>query len=190
MKLKEYYDAEGSHDPILIQFPKGHYLPIFEIDVGLDSSRCFGMAEARPRTRCWLTLAVRRRHAANIRKSHTQSSNALVSGVMGLEPAHHDNPFDVLTLSRLPGDHDRTTLSAVSIRKNHLDITHTGRSSKRLKNVSGPALRWRAAFAGTVSQVHVDGTSVTARQSRLAGGAVVSWADVTVSSGTARVVSR
>jgi hypothetical protein len=31
LKLKEYYDAEGSHDPILIQFPKGHYLPVFEL---------------------------------------------------------------------------------------------------------------------------------------------------------------
>jgi len=29
-KLKEYYDAEGSHDPILIDIPKGHYLPRFE----------------------------------------------------------------------------------------------------------------------------------------------------------------
>jgi hypothetical protein len=30
LKLKEYYEVEGSRDPILIQFPKGHYLPIFE----------------------------------------------------------------------------------------------------------------------------------------------------------------
>jgi hypothetical protein len=30
LKLKEYYDAEGSHDPILIEVPKGHYLPSFE----------------------------------------------------------------------------------------------------------------------------------------------------------------
>ena len=30
VKLKEYYDAEGSHDPILIEIPKGHYLPSFE----------------------------------------------------------------------------------------------------------------------------------------------------------------
>jgi hypothetical protein len=29
VKLKEYYDAEGSADPILIQFPKGHYIPTF-----------------------------------------------------------------------------------------------------------------------------------------------------------------
>ena len=29
-KLKEYYDAEGSNDPIFIEIPKGHYLPSFE----------------------------------------------------------------------------------------------------------------------------------------------------------------
>ncbi len=29
-KLKEYYSHEGSHDPILVQIPKGHYLPTFE----------------------------------------------------------------------------------------------------------------------------------------------------------------
>ena len=31
VKLKEYYDVEGKHDPILIQIPKGHYLPTFEV---------------------------------------------------------------------------------------------------------------------------------------------------------------
>lgn len=30
LKLKEYYDTEGRHDPVLIQIPKGHYLPSFE----------------------------------------------------------------------------------------------------------------------------------------------------------------
>jgi hypothetical protein len=30
IKLREYYDTEGSNDPILIQFPKGHYVPTFE----------------------------------------------------------------------------------------------------------------------------------------------------------------
>lgn len=28
-KLNEYYGAEGRHDPILIEIPKGHYLPTF-----------------------------------------------------------------------------------------------------------------------------------------------------------------
>jgi hypothetical protein len=115
---------------------------------------------------------------------------ALVSGVMGLEPAHRGDAFDFVTLSRLPSNHDRATLSAVSVRKNHLDITHTGISSTRIKNVSGPAVRWRAAFSGTVSQLYVDGTAVAAKQSTLAGGAVISWADVTVPSGAVRIVSR
>jgi hypothetical protein len=115
---------------------------------------------------------------------------ALVSGVMGLEPARHGDAFDVLTLSRLPAEHDRATLSAVSIRKNQLDITHTGGSSTRLKNVSGPAVRWRAAFPGAISRLRVDGTTVSARHSKSAGGAVISWTDVTVPSGAARVVSR
>jgi hypothetical protein len=30
LKLKEYYDFEGRHDPVLIQIPKGHYVPTFE----------------------------------------------------------------------------------------------------------------------------------------------------------------
>jgi hypothetical protein len=29
-KLMEYYDADGSRDPILVEIPKGHYLPTFE----------------------------------------------------------------------------------------------------------------------------------------------------------------
>jgi hypothetical protein len=115
---------------------------------------------------------------------------AITSGVMGLEPAHHGDAFDVITLSRLPSDRDRATLSAVSIRKNKLDITHTGTSSTRIKNVSGPAIRWRAAFPGAVPRLLVDGTAVAASRSTIPGGAVISWADVTVPSGAARVVGR
>jgi hypothetical protein len=29
-KLKEYYETDGRYDPILIEIPKGHYLPTFE----------------------------------------------------------------------------------------------------------------------------------------------------------------
>src|ERR1700761_1034170 len=115
---------------------------------------------------------------------------ALVSGVMGVQPAHKDDAFDVLTLSRLPTDHDRATLSAVSIRRNQLDITHTGTSSTRLKNVSGPSVRWRAAFPGAISRLHVDSTTVAANHSISAGGASISWTDVTVPSGATRAAGR
>jgi hypothetical protein len=45
LKLKEYYDVEGSRDQIVINVPKGHYVPTFEIatattpnpEAGLDS---------------------------------------------------------------------------------------------------------------------------------------------------------
>ena len=29
-KLREYYESDGEHDPILVEIPKGHYLPRFE----------------------------------------------------------------------------------------------------------------------------------------------------------------
>jgi hypothetical protein len=115
---------------------------------------------------------------------------ALVSGVMGVQPAHKNDAFDVFTLSRLPTEHDRATLSAVSIKQNQLDITHTGRSSTRLKNMSGPPVRWRAAFPGASSRLHVDGTTVAANHSISAGGTAISWTDVTVPPGATRVVSR
>ena len=52
------------------------------------------------------------------------------------------------------------------------------------------AVRWRAAFPGTVSRLHVDGATLSAEHSTLAGGAVISWTDVTVPPGAARIVSR
>jgi hypothetical protein len=30
-KLREYYDADGRRDPIMVEIPKGHYLPRFEV---------------------------------------------------------------------------------------------------------------------------------------------------------------
>jgi hypothetical protein len=40
-KLTEYYDADGSRDPVLVEIPKGHYLPSFEAvrDSGKDNER-------------------------------------------------------------------------------------------------------------------------------------------------------
>ena len=37
-KLKEYYDSEGRYDPILVEIPKGHYLPTFEPFASSDAS--------------------------------------------------------------------------------------------------------------------------------------------------------
>jgi hypothetical protein len=31
LKVKEYYESEGASDPILVEIPKGHYIPTFEL---------------------------------------------------------------------------------------------------------------------------------------------------------------
>jgi hypothetical protein len=36
-KLKEYYESDGLHDSILIEIPKGQYLPIFEFSGSVES---------------------------------------------------------------------------------------------------------------------------------------------------------
>jgi len=36
-KLKEYYDSDGLHDSIVIEIPKGQYLPIFECSGSLEA---------------------------------------------------------------------------------------------------------------------------------------------------------
>jgi hypothetical protein len=45
-KLKEYYESDGIHDPILVDIPKGHYLPVFE---GLESSDASLVREPAPK---------------------------------------------------------------------------------------------------------------------------------------------
>jgi hypothetical protein len=30
-KLKEYYEKEGRQDPVVIEFPKGSYVPVFKM---------------------------------------------------------------------------------------------------------------------------------------------------------------
>ncbi len=48
-KLRDYYDTEGRHDPILIGIPKGHYLPVFQSKIQAEPST----AAAIPRLAAW-----------------------------------------------------------------------------------------------------------------------------------------
>jgi len=49
-KLKEYYDAEGNRDPILIEIPKGHYLPSFESATGPEENLSTGTSSQQDTT--------------------------------------------------------------------------------------------------------------------------------------------
>lgn len=37
LKVKEYYESDGVNDPILVEIPKGHYIPTFELRVDAAS---------------------------------------------------------------------------------------------------------------------------------------------------------
>lgn len=115
---------------------------------------------------------------------------AIVSGVMGLSPGPIGGDYDVSTISRLPTEHDQATLTGVSIRRNQLDITQTGTSTTRLKNDSGPTLRWRAEFPGILARLKVDGKTVSAQHSKTAEGLAISWTNVTVPPGATIVIRK
>ncbi|QNI30651.1 hypothetical protein H7849_16095 [Alloacidobacterium dinghuense] len=114
----------------------------------------------------------------------------IVSGVMGLSPGLIGGDSDLSTISRLPAEHDQAALTGVSIRQNQLDVMQTGTSITRLKNASGPTLRWRAEFPGTLARLKIDGKTVSAKHSTTAEGIAISWTDVTVLSGATVVVRK
>lgn len=115
---------------------------------------------------------------------------ALVSGAMGVQPSHAHDSYDVLTMSQLPFENDTATLSRVSIKRNLLEVTHTGTTETKLTNVSGPTIRWRAAFRGNLSTLHLNGKIVAAHQTTTAEGVTLSWADAVVPSGQAVMARR
>jgi hypothetical protein len=114
---------------------------------------------------------------------------ALVGGAMGVS-SRAGELFDVQTLAQLPSAGDNASLQSLPVRGRILDVKHTGISSSSLSNRSGPALRWRAAFQGTVHQLKVDGKPVQAEHVTLPGGMAVSWIIVTVRPGATVVVNR
>lgn len=113
---------------------------------------------------------------------------ALVGGAMGVSPSRAGELFDVQTLAQLPGAGDYALLQSLPVRGRILDVKHTGASSSSLSNRSGPAVRWRAEFQGTVRQLKVDGKPVFAERATLPGGMAVSWITVTVLPGATVVV--
>jgi hypothetical protein len=115
---------------------------------------------------------------------------ALVGGTMGVRPSRSGEPFDVQTLAQLPSAADYASIQSLPFRTNILDIKHIGSLSSGLSNRSGPELRWRAMFRGTVRRLNVDGKAVLARHDTLPGGMAVSWVTVTASPGATVIVSR
>jgi hypothetical protein len=115
---------------------------------------------------------------------------ALISGAMGIEPAHAGDAYDVQTLPQPMTKADDLSVASLPMKGNILDIAHAADASTRFVNRKGPLIRWRAAFAGTVDHLKVNGRSVRAEHGLLAGGMHISWTTVTVPSGGSVTVSR
>ncbi len=109
--------------------------------------------------------------------------DAIASGVMGLAPGPATAPYDISTLPRLLHESDKATLSAISIKHNEISVSHSGLHVTRLKNVSGPSLRWRAEFVGRVSSLKVGVRNAPIKHSVTSKGIPITWVDVTVQSG-------
>jgi len=96
---------------------------------------------------------------------------AIVSGAMGIEPSHAGDGFDIQTLAQPLGSKDDLAITSLHIRKNILDVKHTGTRTSRLTNRQGPALRWKAEFAGACGRMRVNGKLLHGKQGSLPGRA-------------------
>jgi len=105
---------------------------------------------------------------------------ALISGAMGIEPAHAGDPFDVQTIPQPIAKSDVLSAASLRIRSNTIDITHTGSGSTLFANKKGPAIVWKAAFLGTFDQLNINGRSQRAQHGSLPGGTPISWVIVSV----------
>jgi hypothetical protein len=113
----------------------------------------------------------------------------LVSGAMGIEPAHGGDDFDVQTLAQPISQTDDMSVAGLRIKGNELDISHRGKTHTLMVNRRGPAIRWKAQFAGTMDRLNVDGRWQRAERGVLPGGMPVSWVVVNVPAGGSVSVS-
>lgn len=114
---------------------------------------------------------------------------ALISGAMGIEPAHAGEAYDVQTLPQPMTKTDDMSATSLRIKSNVLDISHAAGASTRFVNREGAAIRWKAAFEGTADTLNVNGRSVRAGHGTLASGSPTCWTIVDVPAGGSVTVS-
>ena len=115
---------------------------------------------------------------------------ALVTGAMGIEPAHAGAMYDVKSLPQPMKMGDDLSVAALPFRSNILDLAQHGDTAQRLTNRKGTPIRWKAEFSSTVQRLMVDGKPVRAEHETLPGGGQGSWTVVDVSPGASVTVSR
>jgi hypothetical protein len=115
---------------------------------------------------------------------------AIVSGAMGIEPAHPGEAFDLQTLAQPMTENDDLSLRSLRIKGNVIGVAHSGDATTSLTNMEGPPIRWKAMFQGADQELVVNGKRVRAEHGPTADGMQASWAIVNVPAGGASIVSR
>jgi len=111
---------------------------------------------------------------------------AITTGLMGINVVPERN-LDVETLPALTPATPWAELRNVPIQRNEVTVRHNGNRETVFTNQSGPALFWRAEFAGTYQQLLVNGKPMVAHdeERRMVK---ISWVEIPVGAGdTVRV---
>jgi hypothetical protein len=114
---------------------------------------------------------------------------AIVSGAMGIEPSRAGDNFDLRTLALPLDSTDDLAVTSLQIRKNILDIKHTGRATTSIVNRQGPALRWKAEFAETCGRMRVNDKPVRGIRDSLPGGVPLCSTIVAIPAGSSGTVT-
>ena len=109
---------------------------------------------------------------------------AVATGLMGIEPDAQAGR--IATLCGLPdGDVRRIALESAHMMGGTIGVTHDGGRQTTFANAVGKPVVWRARFRGAVRDIRIDGRSLAVRtETLMPSGEKVSFADVTVASGT------
>jgi hypothetical protein len=113
---------------------------------------------------------------------------AIVSGAMGIEPAHASDDYDVQTLPQPMTKNDNLSVSSLPIKRNLLEISHSGESVTRFTNLSGPAIRWRASFMCSSQKLLVNGRPIKASHAVERGGLQITFTTINLKPGETAVV--
>jgi hypothetical protein len=113
---------------------------------------------------------------------------AIVSGAMGLEAGRAGDNYDVQTLPQAMTKTDDMSVSALPIKGNRLEISHTGDRTTQFTNTAGPSIRWRAAFMGNSKRLLVNERPEEASHALLKDGSQISFTTITVKQGETVVV--
>lgn len=108
---------------------------------------------------------------------------------MGIEPSGAGDNFDVRMLPQPLESTDNLAVASLEIKNHILDVKHAGRATSSPVNHHGPALRWKAEFAGTCRKIYVNGRAVPAMQASLPGGVPACSIVVTIPIGGSATVT-